>query len=61
MATYRVYFTDDRGIRPSISRCDCWAVGVGVNSSRNEQISYRVRYSILGFGDNIRNPFERSP
>jgi len=43
-----------------ISRCDCWALGVQVNSSRNEQVSYRLRYSILGFGDNIRNPFERS-
>jgi len=43
-----------------VSKCRCWAVGVEVSSARNQSLGVRLRYTVLGFGDDARNPFAAS-
>lgn len=51
-------FLTNSGTLDYISKCDCWAVGVRVSNSRNDELRIGFRYSIIGVGDNIRNPFK---
>ena len=37
--------------------CNCWAARVQVRNTRNQGIQFAIMYSILGLGDDSRNPF----
>lgn len=39
------------------SGCNCWAARVQVRNTRNQGIQFAIKYSILGLGDDSRDPF----
>jgi lipopolysaccharide assembly outer membrane protein LptD (OstA) len=41
-----------------ISKCRCWAVGLELKDNRTRGPSVSFRYTLLGLGDDSRNPFE---
>jgi lipopolysaccharide assembly outer membrane protein LptD (OstA) len=42
-----------------LSRCKCWAVRLEVDESKNNGIEWRLRYRLVGFGDQKQNLFAR--
>jgi lipopolysaccharide export system protein LptA len=40
-----------------ISKCRCWAIQFTVSDDRTRGIEYRIRYSLLGLGDDTVRPF----
>jgi lipopolysaccharide assembly outer membrane protein LptD (OstA) len=40
-----------------ISKCQCWAVQFTLNNDRDQGVSWRIRYTVLGLGDERRSPF----
>ena len=42
-----------------VSKCGCWAAGLELSDSRNQGLQVRFRYTILGLGDDLSNPFAK--
>ncbi len=40
-----------------ISKCQCWAVQFTMNNDRDRGVDWRIRYTVLGLGDDRRRPF----
>ena len=51
------FFLTNSGSVDYMSTCDCWAVGLQVSSSRDEDVRFQFRYTIVGLGDDADNPF----
>jgi lipopolysaccharide assembly outer membrane protein LptD (OstA) len=41
-----------------VSKCLCWAVGVELADNRSSGFEFRLRYTLLGLGDDTLRPFE---
>lgn len=42
-----------------VSKCGCWAAGIELSDVRNQGLQARFRYTILGLGDDLSNPFAK--
>jgi hypothetical protein len=51
------FFLTNSGSIDYISRCDCWAAGFQISASRDEDVRFQFRYTLVGLGDDANNPF----
>jgi lipopolysaccharide assembly outer membrane protein LptD (OstA) len=51
------FFLTNSGSLDYISRCRCWAAGIQLSESRDENLRFQFRYTLVGLGDDADNPF----
>ncbi len=51
------FFLTNTGSVDYVSRCDCWAAGIQITRSRDEELRFQFRYTVVGLGDDADNPF----
>jgi len=51
------FFLTNTGSIDYISTCDCWAAGFQISQSRDDNLRFQFRYTVVGIGDDAQNPF----